>query len=143
MGKMKELFIDQMNNQVGASDDSYHYEKFKQEKEIVESVNIVNKARSSIGGKLLSDIYINRDLEEHLEMAHEDSVLTNVIVLLQENKAYPRILRPAMASLANLSERVECHPYLRKHQIHNLILEFFKLAIQHIFDENYGIFCLR
>lgn len=46
MGKMKELFIDQMNNQVGASDDSYHYEKFKQEKEIVE-LNESHKQRYS------------------------------------------------------------------------------------------------
>jgi hypothetical protein len=64
--------------------------------------------------------------ENKLEMASEDSVISNVIILLQENKAFPRILRPAMASLANLSERNECHPYLRRHQIHNLILEFFE-----------------
>jgi hypothetical protein len=74
---------------------------------------------------IISAISIND--ENKLEMSQEDSILQNVLILLQENKQYPRILRPAMASLANLSERIECHPFLRRHQVHNLILEFFDI----------------
>lgn len=36
MGKMKEYFIEQMNNQTGTGDEDFDYEQFKQSNEVVE-----------------------------------------------------------------------------------------------------------
>lgn len=62
--------------------------------------------------------------ENKIEMALNDTLLLNLIDLLKHNHD-PRVLRQAMGCLSNLSERHECHPFLRRHQIHNIVLPHF------------------
>jgi len=63
--------------------------------------------------------------ENKIQMAMNDDLLLNVIDLLKSNDE-PRCLRQAMGCLSNLTERQECHPFIRRHQIHNVILEHFR-----------------
>ena len=46
MGKMKEMFIDQINSQMSAGDEDYGYEQFKQSKEI-EEMNEAHRTKYS------------------------------------------------------------------------------------------------
>ena len=62
--------------------------------------------------------------ENKVEMALNDTLLLNLIDLLKQNQD-PRCLRQAMGCLSNLTERHECHPFIRRHQIHNIVLPHF------------------
>lgn len=61
--------------------------------------------------------------ENKIDFAVDDNMMKNVITLL--NTSDPRCLRHAMGCLANLSERHDTHPYLRKHKVHSLVLRHF------------------
>ncbi|KAJ1441741.1 hypothetical protein B484DRAFT_390551 [Ochromonadaceae sp. CCMP2298] len=55
-----------------------------------------------------------------------DSLLLCLVELLKGDD--PRLLRQCMGCLSNLTERHECHPFIRRHQIHNVVLEHFHNA---------------
>ena len=60
--------------------------------------------------------------QNKIDMAKDDNVIQNMIMLLRETDI--RCLRQAMGCLANISERQETHPTLRKNQVHNEILGY-------------------
>ena len=68
---------------------------------------------------VLAALSINDD--NKLEMSNDDQLLISVIELLKVSDV--RCLRQAMGCLANLSERQECHPFLRRFQIHVIVLD--------------------
>lgn len=91
---------------------------------ISEALSLGVKANQEIRcevAAILNALSVNDD--NKLDMALEDQFMSNVIDLLS-NEDF-RILRPSMACLANLTERFECHPFLRRHSVQNLILKFF------------------
>jgi hypothetical protein len=59
--------------------------------------------------------------ENKLDMANNDQVLISLIELLRVDD--PRCLRQGMGTLANITERQESHPFLRRFQIHIVVLE--------------------
>ena len=69
--------------------------------------------------------------ENKLDMAKDDNIVQNLIMLLRETDI--RCLRQAMGCLANISERQETHPSLRKNQVHNEILGTIKTIKTNIF----------
>jgi len=58
--------------------------------------------------------------ENKIDMAKDDGLIQNLIILLRETDI--RCLRQAMGCLANISERQETHPSLRRNLVHNEIL---------------------
>ena len=62
--------------------------------------------------------------ENKLDIAENDQALEDLLELLQEES--PMCLRQAMGCLANLSERHETHPFLRRHAVHTAVLIHFE-----------------
>jgi hypothetical protein len=61
--------------------------------------------------------------ENKLDIAMNDSMMENIVTLLKTTD--PRSLRQAVGCLANLSERLDTHPYIRRHKMYALVLHHF------------------
>ena len=73
MGKMKEMFIDQINSQMGTGDEDYGYEQFKQSKEI-EEMNAAHKTKYSD-----SDVeYVLKTLSNRYPVQLNDVILNEI-----------------------------------------------------------------
>ena len=73
MGKMKEMFIDQINSQMGTGDEDYGYEQFKQSKEI-EEMNEAHKTKYSD-----SDVeYVLKTLSNRYPVQLNDVILNEI-----------------------------------------------------------------
>jgi hypothetical protein len=63
-----------------------------------------------------------------LKIIHENKLLDVLVRLLSPSSSDDvssiRYLRPAIACVANLSEKLECHEILRQHQFHQICLPF-------------------
>ena len=70
---------------------------------------------------VLNALSINDD--NKLDMAKNDVMLLILVDLLKVDD--PRCLRQVMGCIANLSERIECHTYLRRHSFHTSVVEYF------------------
>ena len=67
--------------------------------------------------------------DNKMDIAMNDQMMENLIALL--NHPEPRCIRQAMGCVANISERHDTHPYLRKHNIHALVLHHFDRSVYH------------
>ena len=73
MGKMKEMFIEQINSQMGMGDEDYGYEQFKQSKEI-EEMNEAHKTKYSD-----SDVeYVLKTLSNRYPIQLNDVILNEI-----------------------------------------------------------------
>jgi hypothetical protein len=70
---------------------------------------------------VLNALSINDD--NKLDLAKNDVMLLILVDLLKVDD--PRCLRQVMGCIANLSERIECHTYLRRHSFHTSVVEYF------------------
>ena len=76
---------------------------------------------------IMCALTINDD--NKMDIAQNDQMMENLIALL--NHPEPRCIRQAMGCVANISERHDTHPYLRKHNVHALVLHHFDRSTTH------------
>lgn len=76
MGKMKELFIEQMNNQIGTGDEDYQYNEFVNQKAIEE----LNEA--------LKPKYADSDIKYVLDLVLGDANPLNEQIMYELNELH-------------------------------------------------------